>query len=72
MNYFNVICESDLANFKNKKVLASKNILLIKSFDIYFLEVLAKLILMLSETRSLRVIDSLSLYHLDDETSKLT
>ena len=50
----------------------SKNILLIKSFDIYFLEVLAKLILMLSETRSLRVIDSLSLYQLDDETSKLT
>jgi hypothetical protein len=49
----------------------SKNILLIKSFDIHYLEILAKFLLLMSENRSLRVMGDMKEYKLDEITDKL-
>lgn len=49
----------------------SKNILLIKSFDVMYLEVLAKFLMLMSENRSLRVMDGMREFKLDPITEGL-
>lgn len=47
----------------------TKNILLVKVFDIHYLEALAKLLLMLSENRSIKIVEDLSRFKLEESTA---
>lgn len=49
----------------------SKNILLVRAFDVQYLEVLAKFLLLMSESRSLRVMDDLREFKLEPITEGL-
>lgn len=49
----------------------TKNIVLIKGSDIQYLEALSKFLLIMSENRSLRILDNMKDYRLDPPTENL-